>query len=88
MKVRFIKMPHITGDASRFNTAALAEVIVGFDGEGGMDTCYIKDLEVEIDDEWITMRDAFREHKLITDNYDTHFFTPKTEKDKERGYML
>ncbi len=87
MKVRFTDKPHITGISGRFNVVALAEVIVGFDNDMGADTCYIKDLDVLIGEEWITMHQAFKNHDLITDNYNTYFFEPKTPEDRERGYI-
>ena len=87
MKVRFTDKPHITGTSNRFNVVALAEVIVGFDGDMGADTCFIRDLDVLIKEEWITLSQAFKNHDLITDNYNTTFFEPKTPEDRERGYI-
>jgi hypothetical protein len=34
------------------------------------------------------MREAFNQHLIITDNYNTRFCEPKNEEDKKRGYYL
>jgi hypothetical protein len=89
MKVRFLERPDVTGVASSFNTHGLGEVILGFDGEGGADSCYISDLEVflEARQEWKDMQQAFRDRDLIIDNYNTIFAEPRTAADRERGYF-
>lgn len=35
---------------------------------------------------WISMSEAFENHDLITDNYNTTFFEPNNEEEKKRGY--
>ncbi len=37
---------------------------------------------------WISMGEAFKNHDLITDNYNTEFFEPKNEEEKKRGYRM
>ncbi len=32
------------------------------------------------------MNEAFENHDLITDNYNTEFFEPKNDEEKKRGY--
>ena len=81
MKVRYKKTGTET-EASRFNVNALAEVLTGDDSP------FIKDLDVylEATSEWKDMSEAFRDHDLITDDYNEHFFEPKTQEDRERGW--
>jgi hypothetical protein len=88
MKVRFKGQPSVTGHASQFNVRGLTEVIVGFDGEGGMDSCFIADLEVFVEarQEWKPMRQAFKDRDLIPDNFNTRFAEPKDETERTRGY--
>jgi hypothetical protein len=78
-----------TGFARDFNTHGLGEVIVGFDGEGGMDSMFISDLEVYLDskDIWKDMSQAFKDDDLITDNYNTWFREPKNQEETNRGYF-
>ncbi len=47
MKVRIPKTGS-TGTASEFNTHALCEVFVNFDGDGGADSMFSKDVEVHL----------------------------------------
>lgn len=80
--------------ASNFNVHAIAEVICYWaeDEEfGGSDSMFIKDLDVFIEaDEigWKDMRQAFKDKDIIIDNYNTTFFEPTTDADRERGYTL
>lgn len=93
MKVRH-KEKRYTGQAHQFNTHGLGEMIVGFDnvdGEpGGMDSCFIREYDVflETTGQWKDMNQAFKDHDLINDNYNTRFFEPKTREDRERGFTL
>jgi hypothetical protein len=88
------KNPDVMGWSGDFNTHAMAEVIVGFDDDpdgthNGMDSMYTGDLEVLLSSgEWKFMPHALRDHDLITDDYNTHFFEPANEADRERGYTL
>lgn len=87
MKVRFSEKQEVKGWAMRFNTHALAEVIVGFD-EGDMDSCLIKDLDVFLVDQeiWKNMSQAFKDHDIIPNNYNTMFGEPKSAEDRKRGW--
>lgn len=84
------KTDGVLGSASNFNTHGLGEMIVGFEGpDGDQDSQYIRDYEVQLPDgTWKDMSQAFRDHDLITDNYNTIFFFPKNEEDRARGYAL
>lgn len=86
MKVRFIKNKEITGTSHKFNFNS-QEVIICLNDEG-LDSEYIKDLEVEIKDEWISLSEAFKQKLLITDNHNIGFFEPINNEEKERGYRL
>lgn len=90
MKVRLTDKPEVTGQSHKFNMSAIAEVLVGFDNDGGYDTCYIKDLDVFIEakQEWMTLRCAFHDNDVIVDNYNTTFFEPRTKEDRERGFTF
>lgn len=81
-KLRYKKHPEIIRHASRFNLAALNEVDVGDD------SAFVSELEVEINGKWKDMGQAFKDHDLIVDNYNTIFFEPKTPEDRERGFTL
>jgi len=86
VKVRLIKNPEITGEANEFNTT---EVIVYYDGENGhKDSEFPSDLEVLINDKWITLKEAFKNHDLIYDLHNTKFFEPKDEEERKRGYRI
>lgn len=87
-KVRFKNNHSASGFAREFNVHGLDEVIVGFDDEGGMDSCFIKDLEVFIEarQEWKDMSAAFRDRDLIPDNYNTRFAEPRSEAERAQGY--
>ena len=80
--LRYKNRPDEPFNAGSFNTSALAEVLTGDD------SAYIKDLDVCIDGEWKDLGQAFNDRDLITDNYNTRFFEPKTVIDKARGYTL
>lgn len=90
MKVRFTKNPFEEHSSSNFNVPSLDEVIVMFSGDGGADSCFIGDLDVYIEtkQKWMPMYDAFRSHDIIVDNYNTIFFEPKNDADRERGFTL
>jgi hypothetical protein len=83
MKVRYKKSGQITYSGS-FNMNALGEVLTGDDSP------FISELDVFIEKsgEWLDMSKAFRNRDLIVNNYNSHFFEPQTEKDKQRGYTL
>jgi hypothetical protein len=90
MKVRITDKPEVTGSSGSFNVHGIGEVIVMFD-DGSADSMFISDLDVLLENlggVWMHMRDAFKQHYLITDNYNTVFFEPKHQLDKDRGYTL
>lgn len=78
-----------TGWSSKFNTHALAEIIVGFDGDGGMDSMFISEVEIFLESKqiWKDMNQAFKDNDLIIDNYNTCFREPKNQEEIDRGYF-
>ena len=88
MKVRG-RTSEIIWFSNRFNIHGMSEIIVNHIEYGG-DSAYIKDFDVYLESkqEWKDMSQAFKDHDLIVDNYNTLFFEPKTEEDKIRGYTL
>jgi len=85
MKVRLFKNSNVKGTSSKFNTESVSEVIVNFD-DGDSDSACISDLDVYVNGVWISLTEAFKQKLIITDNYNTHFFEPKDEEEKKRGY--
>jgi len=88
MKVRHKK--GYTGISSKFNTLALSEIIVYFDDDLGADSDFISNYDVYLEskNEWKDMKQAFRDHDIIEDNYATYFFEPQNEEDRKRGFTL
>ena len=94
MKVRMKDSPDLEIWSCRFNVHALNEVIGH--GDWGADSLFIKDLDVFIEASgsdgiqigWKDMRQAFKGHDIITDNYNTRFFEPPDKESRERGYTL
>lgn len=73
--------------ASKFNTASLSEIMVCWDDE--MDTDFQSNYDVKLPSgEWKDLRQAFKDHDVITDNYNTRFFHPANAEDRERGFTL
>ena len=92
MKVREKAHPDVNMYSSKFNIHALAEVICHWE-DGSADSMFIKDLDVFIEKDinfftWKDMRQAFQDHSIITNNFNTCFFEPINEEDKERGFTL
>lgn len=83
MKIRY-KKTGIEGAASDFNVHALGEVLTGDD------TVYIKDLDVWLPalGAWKDMREAFQDHDLIVDDYNTRFFEPENDAERARGFRV
>lgn len=83
MKVRY-KNSGTEADASRFNTHGVGEVLTGDD------SVLISELDAFLTatQEWKDMQQAFKNRDLISDNYNTCFFEPKTAEDRIRGYTL
>lgn len=84
--------------SSNFNTQALAEVICCWD-DGSRDSMFIKDLDIFIEScyqnescdiriGWKDMRQALKDHDIITDNFNTCFFEPTNEIDRKREFTL
>ena len=84
MKVRYKKYPNISRSSYHFNLASLNEILVGDDSPP------ISEMEVWLvsKNEWVDMATAFHDKDLITDNYNTEFFEPRTPEDRERGFTL
>jgi len=83
------------GYSGDFNICSIDEIIVGFDDNpdgthNGADSCFMTDYYVflEATQTWKDMPQAFRDKDIITDEYNTYFFEPKTKEDRERGYTL
>lgn len=87
MKIRCIKTGKI-GQSGSFNTRSLCEILVYF--ENDMDTDCQKNYEIFIEKEqkWMTFKEAWKGKHIINDNYNTVFFEPENEEDKERGFTL
>ena len=75
MKIRLKSKPNSVGYSDRFNIHALSEIIVGFP-EDGSDSDFIKNYEIFLNQkkDWKDMSQAFKDHDLIVDNYNTYFF--------------
>lgn len=83
MKIRYKSTGEVTY-SGQFNVSAIAEVLTGDDSP------FIKDLDVWLEalQCWKDMRKAFVDRDLITDNYNTMFFEPANEADRERVFAL
>ena len=73
---------------SRFNMHSLHEIVVY--GGDWCDTMYIREFDVwlEARQEWKDLQQAFRDHDVIVDNYNSRFFEPENEQDRARGFTL
>ncbi len=89
MKVRFKVKPDEICTSSRFEVSTLTDVLV-FSPEEPLGDVPQRELDVFLESkgEWKDMREAFSDHDLITDNYNTMFFEPRNEEDRTRGYAL
>lgn len=81
MRIRY-KKTGIEAAASTFNIYAIDEVLTGDD------TVYISDLDVWLPllNAWKDMSQAFTDHDLIIDDYNTRFFEPENDEERTRGY--
>lgn len=69
----------------RFNTlSAYGEILTG-DDTVPMESF---DAFIEAKQEWKDLRQAFKDHDVITDNYNQYFFEPSNEEDRKRGFAL
>jgi hypothetical protein len=95
MKVRMKSNPEMEFWSGEFNTHALNEVI-GYGEEFGADLFFIKNLDVFIETSgddgmqigWKDLGQAFKDHDVICDNYNTRFFEPPDKESRKRGYTL
>jgi len=87
MKLR-LKDNHVECFSNRFNIQSIGEIVVCFDD--GMDSDYIKNYEawLEKSNQWKCLSQAFKDRDVIIDNYNTYFFEPDNEEEKQRGYRL
>jgi len=83
MKVRFKGRPD-EYDCNKLNTYGVSEVYI-YDDEG-IDTVFIKDLEVLLKTGWKDMQQAFKDNDLVTDNYNTCFREPFNDEERKKGY--
>jgi hypothetical protein len=83
MKARY-KKTHCETVVLGFNLHSVNEVVTEDD------SAFIFDLDVWLTQksEWEDMRQAFADHDLITDNFNTFFFEPQNEEDRQRGYAI
>lgn len=76
--------------SDKFNMHSTSEIIVFY--EDDCDSDYIKNFDVELGVgdavRWVDLRQAFKDHDVITDNFNTRFFEPKDEEDRARGYTI
>jgi hypothetical protein len=78
----------LIGHSGKFNMSSLTEIMILFE-DGEMDTDYQSNWDVALPDgSWKDLGQAFRDHDVITDNYNTIFFHPRTPEDRERGFTL
>lgn len=77
------------GYSGNFNTSSLSEIVVYFE-EGDCSSEFIKEYDVFIKakNEWKDLGEAFKDRDIIVDNYNTRFFEPDNEEDRQRGYTL
>jgi len=87
MEVRYINKPDEIFFSNTFNLSSNTEII--FCNENiGCDSDFLELFEVKIKNKWVLMKDAFKNHDLITDNHNIYFFEPINKIDKKRGYCL
>jgi len=86
VKLRHKRYGHIAW-SGQFNVASLSEIIVTYE-DGSADSAFRKDWDAFVGGQWKDLRQAFRDHDLVTDNYNTRFFEPSCGEDRERGFTL
>lgn len=98
MKVRMKSQPALVFYSGKFSVHGIGEV-QGCHESFGVDLFFIRDLDVFIEATynhhqacirigWKDMGQAFEDHDLITDSYNTHFFEPGNKEDRKRGFIL
>lgn len=85
MKARLKDRPEITGYTDTFNTHALSEVVMYFD-DGDADSVFMKDVQIQVGEEWKDLKQAFADKDIITDNLNTRFGPPRDDAARERGF--
>ena len=86
MDVRYINNPNEIFFSNCFNICSCFEVLIC--NSRTVSSEFINKLEVKIKNKWVLMKDAFKNHDLITDIHNCYFFEPINEIDKKRGYCL
>ena len=86
MDVRYINNPDEIFFSNTLNICSCFEVMIC--NERTVQSEFINKLEVKIKNKWVLMKNAFKNHDLITDNDNCYFFEPINEIDKKRGYCL
>jgi hypothetical protein len=75
--------------SDKFNIYGIGEIIVNCeDGDRFSDSISNYDVFLKKSGKWKDLRQAFQDKDIITDNYNTSFFEPSTDEDKERGFTL
>jgi hypothetical protein len=69
-------------ESSSFNVHALCEVLTGDD------SVYCRDLDAFINGVWKDFLVAMKDKDIIPDNYNRYFYEPRTQEDRDRGYIL
>ena len=89
MKIRYKNNNSMIGTSNKFNTESINEIITIFNGRD-FDTDYILKFDVYLENkkQWLDMKEAFKNHDLITDNYNTIFFEQKNDNERKKGYRL
>lgn len=77
-----------SASSNKFNLHSFNEIIVYFEDDCSSDYMKEYDAFIERTGEWKDLRQAFKDKDIITDNYYTKFFEPRTDEDKNRGYTL
>lgn len=88
MKIRD-KKTGTEAEADEFNLHSMGEIIVCY--EDDIDSDFIRDFDVFIETgpragQWIDLKEAFRNHDVIPDNYHRNFREPKNCLDRIVGY--
>jgi hypothetical protein len=87
MKLRNLKTQEQCS-ASRFNMNSICEIEVHLLDEIISDYPSNYEFWLEAEQCWMSWQEAKSKHLIITDNYNSCFFEPDNEEDKQRGYTL
>lgn len=74
--------------SNSFNMHGLSEIVVGYEGDGGMDSSPVRDWMVWIEkkNQWKGLSQAFKDRDVIEDNYCQFFKEPANEQERKQGY--